>query len=84
MNPQRGRDDKRWMFKLNRMTRLLGLSAAILAVAGGLWQFSQPSRAAESSAAVVTSCGGFAADAQRLFGKSDAAAMSGPAITCVW
>ena len=77
MNPQRGRDDKRWMFKLNRMTRLLGLSAAIIAVAGGLWQFSRPSRAAESSAAVATSCGGFAADAQRLFSKSDAAAMSG-------
>jgi hypothetical protein len=49
----------------------------VLAVVGGLWLFDNATRDTEPAITIATSCGGFEADANKLFDKGDSAALSG-------
>jgi hypothetical protein len=59
------------------IAQVVAVLAMVIAVVGGLWLLNKANFETEPSTAVATSCGGFEADAHRLFDKGDSAALSG-------
>src|SRR5262245_57108116 len=61
----------------DRTAWTIALSVIVPALAIGLPLFAEASRAAEPPTVVATSCSRFEADAQKLFGKSNAVTLRG-------
>ena len=55
----------------------IALLATTLALVGALWLFTESNRDTEPATVIATSCGGFEADAHKLFDKGDSAALRG-------